>query len=57
MVMSAASGPWDKLFGGSNLPSFMVGAVAAAISGILSMTLLPSPPPDAKAAITGGGFH
>ncbi|MED6146935.1 general substrate transporter [Stylosanthes scabra] len=57
MLMSAASGPWDKLFGGSNLPSFVVGSVAAAISGILSITLLPSPPPDIKAAITGGGFH
>ncbi|KAL1295347.1 hypothetical protein HN51_056250 [Arachis hypogaea] len=57
MLMSAVSGPWDKLFGGSNLPSFVVGSVAAAISGILSIILLPSPPPDVKAAITGGGFH
>ena len=46
MVVSVASGPWDKLFGDSNLPSFVVGAVAAAISGILSIVLLPSPPPE-----------
>ncbi|MED6118208.1 general substrate transporter [Stylosanthes scabra] len=45
MVMSLVSGPWDKLFGG-NLPAFVLGAVAAAISGILSLLFLPSPPPD-----------
>ncbi|KAG4910676.1 hypothetical protein JHK87_056792 [Glycine soja] len=39
--------------------AFVVGAVAAAASGILSIILQPSPPPDlAKAATTaGGGFH
>ncbi|ESW15628.1 hypothetical protein PHAVU_007G088200 [Phaseolus vulgaris] len=59
MVVSVISGPWDALFGGGNLPAFVVGAVAAAASGILSIILLPSPPPDlAKAATaTGGGFH
>ncbi|TKY51510.1 Sucrose transport protein SUC2 [Spatholobus suberectus] len=59
MVVSVTSGPWDALFGGGNLPAFVVGAVAAAASGILSIILLPSPPPDlAKAATaTGGGFH
>ncbi|XP_059454482.1 sucrose transport protein-like [Corylus avellana] len=43
MLVSFASGPWDALFGGGNLPAFLVGAVAAAASGILSLTLLPSP--------------
>ncbi|XP_057973314.1 sucrose transport protein-like [Malania oleifera] len=46
MIVSVASGPWDALFGGGNLPAFIVGAVAAATSGILAFTLLPTPPPD-----------
>jgi solute carrier family 45 protein 1/2/4 len=46
MLVSFASGPWDALFGGGNLPAFLVGAVAAAASGILSLTLLPSPASD-----------
>nr|POE86287.1 sucrose transport protein suc2 [Quercus suber] len=46
MLVSVTSGPWDSLFGGGNLPAFVVGAFAAAISGILALTMLPSPPPD-----------
>nr|ALI88692.1 sucrose transporter 1 [Phelipanche ramosa] len=59
MVVSVASGPWDELFGGGNLPAFVVGAVAAAASGIFALTMLPSPPAnDASAkAMTMGGFH
>lgn len=59
MVVSVLSGPWDALFGGGNLPAFVVGAVAALASGILSVVLLPSPPPDLVKAATasGGGFH
>uniref|UniRef100_A0A7N1A9Z5 Uncharacterized protein n=1 Tax=Kalanchoe fedtschenkoi TaxID=63787 RepID=A0A7N1A9Z5_KALFE len=47
MVVSVLSGPWDALFGGGNLPAFIVGAIAAAVSGIFALTMLPSPPPDA----------
>ncbi|XP_028794475.1 sucrose transport protein [Neltuma alba] len=58
MFVSVVSGPWDAAFGGGNLPAFVVGAISAAISGILSMVLLPSPPPDlAKTMSTAGGFH
>ncbi|CAK7323587.1 unnamed protein product [Dovyalis caffra] len=59
MVVSAAAGPWDALFGGGNLPAFVVGAVAAAVSGILAFTLLPSPSPDVpsnKMTVTAA-FH
>ncbi|KAG5075329.1 hypothetical protein JHK84_056560 [Glycine max] len=54
-IFSSTSGAGQ----GGNLPAFVVGAVAAAASGILSIILQPSPPPDlAKAATTaGGGFH
>ncbi|XP_061366589.1 sucrose transport protein-like isoform X2 [Gastrolobium bilobum] len=57
MVVSVLSGPWDSVFGGGNLPAFVVGAVAAAASGILSIILLPSPPPDLANLPVGGGFH
>ncbi|WCJ30421.1 Sucrose transport protein [Euphorbia peplus] len=59
MIVSTTSGPFDALFGGGNLPAFVVGAVAAAASGILALTYLPTPPPDAKAdeAVVVGGMH
>ncbi|KAL3845599.1 hypothetical protein ACJIZ3_003002 [Penstemon smallii] len=58
MVVSVASGPWDAIFGGGNLPAFVVGAVAAAASGVFAFTMLPSPPSESTKTITvGGGFH
>ncbi|CAN0890138.1 Sucrose transport protein SUC1 [Linum grandiflorum] len=58
MIISVLSGPWDALFGGGNLPAFVVGAVAAALSGILALTMLPSPPPDIPTSKTlTGGMH
>ncbi|KAA8546334.1 hypothetical protein F0562_002927 [Nyssa sinensis] len=51
MVVSVLSGPWDALFGGGNLPAFVVGAISAAASAILALTMLPSPPPDALSTI------
>ncbi|KAB1220685.1 Sucrose transport protein SUC5 [Morella rubra] len=52
MLVSVASGPWDDLFGGGNLPAFVVGAVAATASGILALTMLPSPTADLAATKT-----
>ncbi|XP_045826620.1 sucrose transport protein-like [Trifolium pratense] len=59
MIVSVLGGPWDALFGGGNLPAFVVGAIAALASGILSIILLPSPPPDLAKSVgtSGGGFH
>ncbi|KAJ8431438.1 hypothetical protein Cgig2_014931 [Carnegiea gigantea] len=57
MFVSVTSGPWDALFGGGNLPAFVVGAVAAAVSAILSFTMLPSPPPEAKIGGSMSGGH
>ncbi|CAN8270638.1 unnamed protein product [Cochlearia groenlandica] len=48
MIVSFGDGPFDALFGGGNLPMFVVGAIAAAVSGILALTILPSPPSDAQ---------
>lgn len=58
MLVSVIGGPFDALFGGGNIPAFIAGAVAAAASGIVALTILPSPPPDASAAETPVvGFH
>lgn len=58
LFVSLTSGPWDQLFGGGNLPSFVVGAIAAAISGIFALTLLPSPRPgDAPVKIVVAASH
>ncbi|RAL39477.1 hypothetical protein DM860_003010 [Cuscuta australis] len=51
MIVSFLSGPWDAMFGGGNLPAFVVGAIAATASGILSITLLPKPRSDAKLVV------
>ncbi|KAJ0766072.1 hypothetical protein HanPI659440_Chr08g0311221 [Helianthus annuus] len=55
IVVSLLSEQWDSLMGGGNMPSFAVGAVAAALSGIIAFTMLPSPPPDVLAKVSGGG--
>nr|AQR55694.1 sucrose transporter 1 [Cichorium intybus] len=58
MFVSVLSGPWDALFGGGNLPAFVVGAVAAAASGLLAFLMLPSPPDEeVLARVSGGGMH
>ncbi|CAA0809811.1 Sucrose transport protein SUC2 [Striga hermonthica] len=57
MIVSVSSGPLDEAFGGGNLPAFVMGAVAAAISAVLALTVLPSvssKDSPAKISITGG---
>ncbi|XP_074321594.1 sucrose transport protein SUC2-like [Silene latifolia] len=41
VFVSLISGPWDNLFGGGNLPAFLLGAGSATISGILALTIIP----------------
>lgn len=60
MIVSAISGQWDKWFGGGNLPAFVLGAVAAAVSAVLAVVLLPKPKPADVAkvsSVTAGSFH
>ncbi|CAL9232169.1 unnamed protein product [Arabidopsis halleri] len=47
MVVSVGAGPFDEMFGGGNIPGFVLAAVVAAVSGVLALTVLPSPPPEA----------
>ncbi|KAL2335027.1 hypothetical protein Fmac_016240 [Flemingia macrophylla] len=62
MIVSGLSGAFDKRFGGGNLPAFVLGSVAAAISAVLAVVLLPTPKPapdgDKDPTIpVVGGFH
>ncbi|EOA34705.1 hypothetical protein CARUB_v10022273mg [Capsella rubella] len=57
MIVSFLSGPFDAQFGGGNLPAFVVGAIAAAISAVLALTVIPSLPPDAPMQSGAMGFH
>ncbi|VYS69170.1 unnamed protein product [Arabidopsis thaliana] len=41
MLVSFGVGPIDALFGGGNLPGFVVGAIAAAISSVVAFSVLP----------------
>ncbi|CAN0892103.1 Sucrose transport protein SUC2 [Linum grandiflorum] len=58
MFVSLLSGPWDSLFGGGNLPAFVVGGIAAAVSGVVALMFLPSgDAPLDTAAAAGKSVH
>ncbi|MCO5593166.1 hypothetical protein L7F22_047172 [Adiantum nelumboides] len=46
IIISVGSGPFDTLFGGGNLPAFVLGAASALIGAVLAVILLPRPPPE-----------
>lgn len=48
VFVSIGSGPFDALFGGGNLPSFLLGSVSALLGGIAAVLILPRPPPGFK---------
>lgn len=57
MIVSVVSGKLDQVLGGGNLPAFGMGAIAAFISALLALFLLPKPPKHAAPAglmLTGG---
>lgn len=58
MIVSTISGPLDGWFGGGNLPAFVLGAVAAAVSAVLAVVLLPTPnkEDEANASKNVGSF-
>ncbi|KAH7307507.1 hypothetical protein KP509_22G062900 [Ceratopteris richardii] len=46
IVISVGAGPFDHLFGGGNLPAFVLGSASALIGAVLAVLLLPRPPPE-----------
>ncbi|GAV60962.1 Sugar_tr domain-containing protein [Cephalotus follicularis] len=56
MFVSVVSGPLDSAFGGGNLPAFVLGAIAAVISALFAIFVLPNPPKQSplQPVISGG---
>ncbi|KAJ4823045.1 beta-fructofuranosidase suc2 [Turnera subulata] len=57
IIVSVISGPLDAAFGGGNMPAFVMSAIAALVSGIMAMTILPRPPMDIAIKATPSGGH
>ncbi|KAE8714273.1 Sucrose transport protein [Hibiscus syriacus] len=57
MFISVVSGPLDDAFGGGNLPAFVLGSIAAAVSALLAILALPNPPKQVSLSPGMGGGH
>ncbi|XP_030550824.1 sucrose transport protein SUC2-like [Rhodamnia argentea] len=57
MIVAAVSGRLDQAFGGGNLPAFIMGGIAAVVSSLVALFVLPNPPSQASVPvlIAGGG--
>ncbi|GKV09028.1 hypothetical protein SLEP1_g20588 [Rubroshorea leprosula] len=57
MFVSVISGPLDGAFGGGNLPAFVLGSIAAALSALMAIFVLPKPPKQVSLGPGMGGGH
>ncbi|KAJ9548990.1 hypothetical protein OSB04_021533 [Centaurea solstitialis] len=53
MIVSLGAGPWDALFGGGNVPAFVLASLSALAAGIIAIIRLPTPSNSYKPI----GFH
>ncbi|XP_009593381.1 sucrose transport protein SUC3 isoform X2 [Nicotiana tomentosiformis] len=53
MIVSLGAGPWDALFGGGNIPAFVLASLSALAAGIFAMLRLP----NLSSNYTSTGFH
>ncbi|XP_052173291.1 sucrose transport protein SUC3 isoform X2 [Diospyros lotus] len=53
MVVSLGAGPWDALFGGGNIPAFVLASLCALAAGIIATRKLP----DLSSGFRSSGFH
>lgn len=54
MVVSLGAGPWDALFGGGNIPAFVLASLCALAAGILASRKLPN---IASSSYRSTGLH
>ncbi|RDX92622.1 Sucrose transport protein SUC3, partial [Mucuna pruriens] len=54
MIISLGSGPWDALFGGGNIPAFVLASVCALAGGIIATLKLPN---LSSSSFKSTGFH
>ncbi|XP_065861445.1 sucrose transport protein SUC3 [Euphorbia lathyris] len=54
MIISLGAGPWDALFGGGNVPAFVLASVSALAAGIIATSKLPD---LSSSSFNSSGFH
>jgi solute carrier family 45 protein 1/2/4 len=50
IVVSLGAGSWDEIFGGGNMPAFLLAAGAAFCGSIAAVLVLPRPPSDPRSS-------
>lgn len=53
MTVSLGAGPWDALFGGGNIPAFVLASISAFAAGVIATRRLP----DLSSNFKSSGFH
>ncbi|KAE8682967.1 Sucrose transport protein SUT4 [Hibiscus syriacus] len=53
MIVSLGAGPWDALFGGGNIPAFILASFCALAAGVIATLRLP----DLSNSFKSSGFH
>lgn len=54
MVVSLGAGPWDALFGGGNIPAFVLASLSALAAGVVAILKLPN---LSRSSFESSGFH
>ncbi|KAF3431432.1 hypothetical protein FNV43_RR26163 [Rhamnella rubrinervis] len=54
MIVSLGAGPWDALFGGGNIPAFVLASFAALAAGVIAIRRLPY---LSSSSFKSSGFH
>eukprot|EP00257_Ricinus_communis_P016983 XP_015575309.1 sucrose transport protein SUC3 isoform X1 [Ricinus communis] len=54
MIISLGAGPWDALFGGGNIPAFVLASVCALAAGVIAILKLPD---LSNSNFKSSGFH
>ncbi|XP_044490244.1 sucrose transport protein SUC3 isoform X2 [Mangifera indica] len=54
MIVSLGAGPWDALFGGGNIPAFVLASLSALSAGVVAIRKLPN---LSGSSFESSGFH
>ncbi|XP_058194358.1 sucrose transport protein SUC3 isoform X2 [Rhododendron vialii] len=54
MIVSLGAGPWDALFGGGNIPAFVLASLCALVAGVIATLKLPN---LSNSSFKSSGFH
>lgn len=54
MIVSLGAGPWDELFGGGNIPAFVLASLCALVAGVIATLKLPN---LSNSSYKSPGFH